>query len=164
MAKWGNVKYEELKKLKSNLDKMVEETNEEFVEKMAHELANRMLRAVKKKTPVGEYSDLVEFTTREGKHVSFDITQEKVGGTLRRGWQSGNVRKKQGNIFVIEVFNNVFYADYVESGHRVVSKGQTAGFVPGKFMMKISAEDIERLAPQIIEKRLKEYLYRGLRQ
>ena len=58
------------------------------------------------------------------------------------------------------VINPVEYASYVEFGHRqtpgkyvpAINKKLKKGWVPGKFMMTISAEDIQRKAPQIVEK------------
>ena len=68
------------------------------------------------------------------------------------------------------VINQTEYAMYVEYGHRqtpgryvpALGKKLKEGWVPGKFMLTISAEEIQRKSPQIIEKfisqKLGEYL------
>lgn len=110
---------------------------EEF-EKEVIELANRLLRKVKKRTPVGVYEDGTS------------------GGDLRKHWQIGNL-VKEGNGYYIEVFNNLHYAPHVEYGHRTrlgktkypekyKSKGKIA-FVPGRHMLKISVEELNKELP-----------------
>lgn len=123
----------ELKKFRDNLVKL-DKNMDSIIEDCARELAARLLREVKKsgRTPVKT-------------------------GNLRRNWHSTSV-VKHGFTFTILVINQTEYALYVEYGHR---KKDGKGWVPGKFMMTISADDIERKAPQIVEKiiaqRLGEY-------
>lgn len=113
-----------------------------------------------------------------------------VGGTLRRGWTSKTESEaesrgssvdpvtyastlpivRSGNLFRIVIVNPVEYASYVEYGHRqtpgryvpALGKRLKEGWVPGKFMLTISAEEIQRKSSQIIEKfiaqKLGEYL------
>lgn len=88
-----------------------------------------------RKTPVGEYPSLVAFTTKDGKAVSFSVSR-KEGGTLRRGWHDGGT-KRVGNGYESRYYNNVFYAAYVNDGHRVVNrKGETVGYKEGVYMLE----------------------------
>lgn len=151
MAKMGSADFSELKKLQENLNKLAgsEEVRTAFCEACAKELAARLLRAVIKRTPVGVYP----------------AGSGRVGGTLRRGWSAGsdnmqqalnNLRvTKSGGLYTIEITNPVEYASYVEYGHRTSNH---AKWVPGKFMMTISENEIRRIAPQLLEKRLTEFL------
>lgn len=166
----GNVKldYKELVKLKEQIILFGDPTQmDKFFESCAKELAARLLRKVIKRTPVGEYP----------------AETGKKGGTLRRGWTTGssgdsmhdtkqamysnmfggNQTVKQsdmkvnkvGNDYVIEIINPVFYASYVEFGHRTRNH---KGWVEGKFMLTISEDEIRNSAPRILEKKLKNYL------
>jgi len=107
-----------------------------------------------KRTPVGQYDNPVSFVTEDGKKVSFTPHTGKTGGTLRRGWTIGPVAKT-GDTYEIEVINPVYYAAYVEFGHRTADH---SGWVPGRFMMTISEQELERDAPRIIEKALEKKL------
>lgn len=128
----GNVDYQQLIRIQKNMQKLVDTDMDKFCRDMAKELASRMLSRVIKRTPVGVYED------------------GTVGGTLRRGWTVGEI-KKVGLTYEIEVINPVEYASYVEYGHRTVNH---RGWVPGRFMMTISANEVEMLAPNLLEKRL----------
>lgn len=107
----------------------------EELEREIYNLANRMLAKVKKRTPVGVYKD--------GHN----------GGDLRRNWQIGSL-VKEGNGYYIEVFNILDYASHVEYGHRTrlgktdhpdtYKKRGTIDFVPGKHMLKISVEELNK--------------------
>ncbi len=158
--------YRELEKLKEQIEKLNDPTQmDKFFESCAKELAARLLAKVIKRTPVGEYP------AETGKN----------GGTLRRGWTSGeqhwrdgangrtsvtNVSgasgyanslqvNKVGTDYVIDIINPVEYASYVEFGHRTRDH---KGWVEGKFMLTISEEEIQRSAPKILENKLKAYL------
>lgn len=165
-----NVKldYDELAKLKEQIALFGDPTQiDQFFESCAKELAARLLRKVIKRTPVGIYPP----------------ETGKKGGTLRRGWTTsstgdsahdtkqamysnmfGGAQKvttsdmkvtKVGTDYVIEVINPVFYASYVEYGHRTRNH---KGWVEGKFMLTISEDEIRNSAPQILQKKLKNYL------
>lgn len=105
----GGFDFREVIKLQKQMEQM-DRDRDKFYEACVRELAARLLSKVIKRTPVGKYSNpvnftaripakQVEFNTRDGKHVSFN-TKAKVkqvsfkvnkglnGGTLRRGWMS----------------------------------------------------------------------------
>lgn len=156
MARWGRVDFKQLQRLQKKMQKLEHANFEKFCESAAKELAARFLAKVIKRTPVGVYAD------------------EKVGGTLRRGWTAESHReaelsatfgggtgakkyadsmtvKKSGPYYEIEVINPVEYAAYIEFGHRTSNH---KGWVKGRFMMTISADEVETQAPQLIEKKL----------
>ncbi|MEA4972924.1 MAG: HK97 gp10 family phage protein [Candidatus Metalachnospira sp.] len=131
--KWGKVDFKELKQFQKNLEKMRADTDKINTE-IVKELAARVLREVKQKTPA-------------------------VTGELRRNWKVGQAVKKD-NYYEVEIYNHVEYAPYVEYGHRQVAKGKkkVSGWTQGRFMLKISCDDIQSKAPAIVEKRLKKEL------
>lgn len=142
MAKWGKVDYEQLKRLQKKLDKIENKERDEFCKECAKEIATRLLAKVIKRTPVGKYPK----------------GSGKVGGTLRRGWTIDNQElkvQKNGDKYVIEVINSVSYASYVNNGHRTANHN---GWVPGQFFLEISENEIQQLAPKIIEKKIEEFL------
>ncbi|MGV8153425.1 MAG: HK97 gp10 family phage protein [Alkaliphilus sp.] len=139
MAKWGSVDFRELKKLQEKLVRFQKIEQEKFLEKMVKEIAARMLRRVKFRTPVGKYP----------------ASSGKVGGTLRRGWTIDPKITRKGANYEIEIFNPVNYASYVEYGHRTRNH---AGWVTGQFFMTIAAAEVESLTPRILEKRIMQHL------
>ena len=171
----------ELRALSESLKKNQQDWDR-FCEDTVKQLAARLLAKVVKRTPVGKAPEIkkenrtvkVKSVTGKGRARSF-LTAEGVrymkywqgyrGGTLRRRWTVGEVRKI-GNVYQIEVINPIIYASYVEFGHR-----QTPGryvpalgvklkksWVEGKFMLTISESELKREAPTIIERRVKQKL------
>lgn len=138
MAKWGTVDIRELKKLQKRLEQFEKVDMEKLQEQMVKELAARMLAKVIPRTPVGVYPSKLG----------------KVGGALRRGWTIGQVIRN-GDTYEIEVVNPVDYSSYVEYGHRTKNH---KGWVKGRFMMTLSAQELEREAPKIIERALEKKL------
>lgn len=73
---------------------------------------------------------------------------------------------RSGSVFKIEIVNPVEYASYVEYGHRqkpgqyvpALGKKLKKGWVKGQFMMTISEQELQSIAPQILEKRLQKFL------
>lgn len=149
MAKMGGFDAKLLKKFAEELQKL--QDPDAFVESCVKELAARLLRMVIKRTPVGEYPN------KSGKK----------GGTLRRGWtgSKGQASAKGyaddmkvnhfGDTYVVEIVNPVEYASYVEYGHRTADH---SGWVKGQFMMTISEQELERIAPAVLEAKIKKYL------
>ena len=145
----GGFDAKQLKKFAEELQKL--QDPDAFVESCVKELAARLLRMVIKRTPVGEYPN------KSGKK----------GGTLRRGWtgSKGQASAKGyaddmrinhfGDTYVVEIVNPVEYASYVEYGHRTADH---SGWVKGQFMMTISEQELERIAPAVLEAKIKKYL------
>ncbi len=148
MGKMGNFNIDGLKKFRDELNEL--QNPDKFVEACAKELAARLLRLVVKRTPMGEYPK----------------SSGKKGGTLRRGWTGGKRSSAQnyadsltvhhfGDTYIIEIVNPVEYASYVEYGHRTANH---KGWVKGKFMMTISEQELEKIAPKVLENKIKKYL------
>lgn len=148
MARMGNIDCRDMKKLQKELLKLQRSTDE-FIESCAKELAARLLRSVIKRTPTDS-------------------------GQLRGGWTSHKGAGAEGlktrgasqfvdtievhhfdDAYVIEIINPVEYASYVEFGHRTSNH---KGWVPGRFMMTISEQEIQEKAPQILEKKIQKFL------
>lgn len=148
MGKMGKFNFRELKDFEKKLKSMKDP--DVFVESCAKELAARLLAKVIKRTPVGDYPK----------------SSGKKGGTLRRGW-TGEKRASasayvdsltvhhSGDTYVIEIVNPVEYASYVEYGHRTANH---KGWVSGVFMMTISEQELQEIAPKVLERKVKKYM------
>ena len=148
MGRMGTFDCKDFKDFQQQLAKL--QNPDDFVESCAKELAARLLRMVVKRTPVGEYPK----------------SSGKKGGTLRRGWTGEKRSSAQnyadsltvhhfGDTYVIEIVNPVEYASYVEYGHRTANH---KGWVKGRFMMTISEQELEKIAPKVLENKIRKYL------
>lgn len=123
-----------LKALQKRLEKAADAAGKDaFYEAAVKELVARLLALVKKRTPV-------------------------ISGTLRRGWTVGELKKSESG-YEIEVIDPIEYASYVEFGHR--TRGGK-GWVPGRFMMTVSASELEGMAPALLQRKLNAYLKEAL--
>lgn len=138
MGRMGKFTASDLTRLQNQLNKIQAGNAEAFVESCAKELAARLLKKVIKRTPVGDYSK----------------SSGKKGGTLRRGWTIGEIRK-EGGIYKIDIINSTEYASYVEYGHITANHKD---WVQGHFMLTISQQEIQEIAPRILESKIKKYL------
>ena len=84
-------------------------------------------------------------------------TPEKTG-LLKDRWRIGEIQK-QGDSYTIEVFDNTEYASFVENGHRTrKGKGKknsrinSKAWVEGRFMMKLTEDDIAIKMPGYLNK------------
>ena len=150
MGKYGSCNFDGLKDLKRKLEILEKQKAEEFMEACAKELAARLLAKVIKRTPIGQYPS----------------GSGKVGGTLRRGWTAGKNQnaisyaqslqiQHVGDVYKIVITNPVDYASYVEFGHRTRNH---KGWVEGKFMLTISEQEIQTIAPRVLENKIKKLL------
>ena len=137
MARMGKFSCSDLKKLQKQLESL-ETQRDTLMEACAKELAARLLAKVKKRTPVGVYPE----------------NTGKKGGTLRRGWTIGESENING-VYKIEITNLVEYSSYVEFGHRTANH---KGWVEGKFMLTISEQELQNIAPRVLEKKIKQKL------
>ena len=172
MGKMGKFDCKGLKDFQQQLQKL--QNPDAFVEACAKELAKRLLRLVVKRTPVGDYSKEIEVIAKRNskKHKKGDTYKKKVnpsgkkGGTLRRGWTGGKrVSASEyadslkvdhvGDTYVIDIVNPTEYASYVEYGHRTRNH---KGWVKGHFMMTISEQELQKITPKILERKVKIYL------
>lgn len=137
MSRLGNFDCSEFKKMAGSFQKALDErVIERWIKEFLLEMAFRAERKIKKRTPVGVYDD------------------GRTGGNLRRNWQVGNV-ERQGNAYIVEIFNNVEYASHVEYGHMTKNH---KGWVEGRFMATISMQEIESQLPAFLERKQVELL------
>ena len=154
MAKMGNCDFSGFKKFAKQFEKLTQNQMDEFYTSCCKALAARLLAFVIPRTPVGQYP----------------AASGKQGGTLRRGWTSKTTGgsgadaaayaqslqvKKIGSAYQVEIVNPVEYASYVEYGHRTANK---TGWVEGKFMLTLSEQELQKIAPKVLEKKLEAYL------
>lgn len=145
-----NFDYSQLKEYQKKLDKIAD-TLPAFNEAMVKELAARLLRAVKKRTPVAE-----SYSTPYGSHT---------GGELRRNWTVSEVQYNGAKV-TIDVINPTEYAIYVEYGHRqqkgrfvpVLGKRLKQSWVEGRFMLTKSEMELDGKMEAIVRKKLEKWL------
>lgn len=127
-----SINYKELSSYLVSITSMQKEFNE-FLKKFLLEMAERILARVKRKdrTPVDT-------------------------GELRRSWELGEVQGEGQNISV-EILNGMEYATYVEYGHRIVVNGSEVGWYEGRFMLKISIDEVRKQMPLRYEKEFKTF-------
>lgn len=154
MARWGRCDYRQLQNLQRRIEQLQRADMDAFCRRMAKDLAARLLRKVKRRTPVAIYDKPVQFTTRDGTEVSFQPHTGKTGGTLRRGWDIGEVHKN-GDTYEIEVINPTEYGPYVEFGHRTANH---RGWVSGRFMLTMSEQELKAQGPALIQQKLYQFL------
>lgn len=183
MGNMGSFNANQLRRFQGKLNEIKPEDVSGFIDACAKELAARLLATVIKRTLPGDYSKEVEVVAKRDsknhkkgdKYTKRVNPSGKVGGTLRRGWTAktheeaagGSGRKDAkayaesltvnhfGDMIVIEIVNPVEYASYVEYGHR--TRNHT-GWVPGRFMMTISVQEIQNIAPDVLENKVRRFL------
>lgn len=163
MARMGKFGMKELEKLQQKLNEVHEAQVNAFCEACAKELAERLLRKVIKRTPVGDYSDTYDI--EDDGEKKFLVMSDKKGGTLKKAWTSGKIRK-EGTDYIIDIINPMHYATYVEYGHRqtpgryvpAIGKKLKKGWVMGHLMMTYSEKEIQTIAPKLLEKRIEKFL------
>lgn len=176
MGSGGKFDFGQIKQFQSQLEQLQKE-QEQFCKECAEYLAQRLLAKVKKRTPVGVAPKLASKTVKvkgaSGKSRTLLSAQASywsgyVGGTLRRNWTASINRT--GDNYVIEINNPTQYASYVEYGHRqtpgryvpAIRKTLKKAWVPGKFMMTISMQELEKQAPAMIERKLMDMIRRAM--
>lgn len=89
----------------------------------------------------------------------------KMTGRLQNAWMVGAIRKSR-NGYVIEVYNNVEYAEAVEYGHRqqpgrfvpALGKRLKAQTVKGAHMMELSLAELNAVLPGYLKEWLAGFL------
>lgn len=174
----GNVKVnlKDLEKLRDKFEKLNNQIPE-FIKELTNEIAGRLLRAAKEETPTGIYGKEIEIvkkvykyeniegqTTKNGKPKRKRIdtgetkivkgsTSSKTGGTLKRGWTIGEIVETKDS-YTVEVINPVYYARYVEYGHRTSNH---KGWVKGQFMLTIAKKNLESNLEKVVSNKMKKF-------
>lgn len=127
-----SINYKELSAYVSSVTLMKNDFNK-FLREFLLEMADRIIARVKRKdrTPVDT-------------------------GALKRSWELGDVQGEGQNISV-EILNGMEYATYIEYGHRVVRNGVEVGWYEGRFMLKISIDEIRRQIPARYQAEFKKF-------
>lgn len=145
MSNWGSFDFSSFEDWSRQIDKAVaDDAARKMTEQVLLELANRVLRRTKQKTPVDT-------------------------GTLRGNWFVGEV-VRHGDCLEVEIYNPTEYAEFVEYGHRqevgryvpAIGKRLKQSYVQGQYMLTLSVKEVEALAPALIGKRSDEFMRRLL--
>lgn len=118
--------FEEVKQLAEKLKELTIASGR-IHKKVAERIAQLAIRKVKMLTPVDT-------------------------GDLRNNWKYHIV--KEGDTYQIVLYNQVEYALFVEKGHRIVIAGRTVGYVDGQFMLELTEQEMERIAPRMWEREI----------
>lgn len=186
MGRMGNFSTGDLRRFQRELEKLHQNTDA-FLQACAKELAARLLAKVIKRTPVGDYENTYDLED-DGENKFLVESDRKGGTLRRgwtaasqeeaeNGTGSPNAAKVKefvdgmeishsGGIYKIEITNPVEYASYVEYGHRqepgryvpAIGRRLKKAWVPGHFMMTISENQVKRIAPGILEKKIQKFL------
>ncbi|MET3657838.1 HK97 gp10 family phage protein [Sporosarcina psychrophila] len=113
--------FSEMKLMKQNLIELNKMSHVIHL-KVAKRVAQLAIRKVKKMTPIDT-------------------------GDLRNNWKYHIVKK--GDTYTILIYNQLNYASWIENGHRIVIAGKTVGWVEGKFMLKLTKDEMDRIAPNM---------------
>ena len=97
---------------------------------------NEGLADAKRNTPVGQYPP----------------SSGRVGGFMRKSWSVTPTQKTSTGVQK-EMVNTAHYAIFVNYGHRVVNrKGETVGWVPGKFILEKAIKKVEKALVRLFER------------
>lgn len=129
---WGTFDISGIKGLQAKINKIASSDIQKFMIACSKDLAARLLRYATMRTPVDT-------------------------GNLWRNWSQVNNGVEvaySGGVYTVDIINPVEYASYVEYGHRT----RSGGWVPGRFMLKISEDELKGVMPQILEDKILEFL------
>lgn len=130
----------QLEKLAKSFDRFARQDIDRICIDCAEKIALRLLRKVKLRTPVDS-------------------------GRLRDSWRIEGA-KKSGGEYVVEIINSLEYASYVENGHRqepgrfvpAIGKRLVKSYVPGKYMLRISEQEVQKEADKLVQNRVEKAL------
>lgn len=125
-----SIDYKELSAYVSSVTMLQKDFNK-FLRKFLLEMAERILARVKPRTPVDT-------------------------GELKRSWELGEVQGSGKNISV-EILNGMEYATDIEYGHRIVVNGSEVGWYEGRFMLKISIDEVRKQMPARYQAEFKKF-------
>lgn len=148
--------FDEFLDFAQKFNKTLQEEN--FILDVMSRLGNMAISELKANTPVGQYDNTVFFTAvgAGGRFIaSFEGPgTTKQGGTLRRNWEIGDIRK-EGDTYIVEMINNTEYGSWVNNGHR---KSDHSGWIEGQFFVELAFDDIKAQLPQIVGPLYEDYL------
>ena len=173
-SKMGGISSDDMKKLQKKLNKLQQGEADRFLESCAKELAARLLAKVIKRTPVGVYptesgkkgGTLRRGWTSKSHEEAASGSNENNAQTAGKSYAESLKVNHVGGYYVVEIINPVEYASYVEYGHRqqpgryvpAIGKRLKKRWVEGKFMLTISEQEIQKIAPEVLEMKIKNFL------
>ena len=108
----------------------------EIDQRVLNKAVNIGLADAKRNTPVGQYPP----------------SSGRVGGFMRKSWSTTPTQKTSTGVQK-EMVNTADYSGFVNYGHRVVNrKGETVGWVPGKFILEKAIKKVEKALVRLFEK------------
>lgn len=117
------------------------------------DMEKKLLKMIQQDFPE-EFKQLLLDMAHEICNRAKERTKRRTG-RLQDAWRVGNV-KQRGSEWVVEIINDVDYAEPVEYGHRT----RGGAFVPGQHMLELSlAEAAERL-PGYLDAWMSDFLSR----
>ena len=130
----------QLEELAKRIGRFTKQDVDRICIECAKEIARRLLRKVKVRTPADR-------------------------GRLRDSWRIERVYK-DGTEYVAEIINSMEYASYVENGHRqepgrfvpAIGKRLVKSYVPGKYMLRISEQEVQKEADKFVQNRIEKAL------
>ncbi len=142
---------------------------ETFLRKFLLKEALRVLRDTKRNTPVdsgylrnnwqvGDSRYAFRYTTsRKSYKANRTLSRGKFRVVSVKGREPTiNSVRKSGDSLIVEIYNPVEYASYVEYGH--VSQGRVKRWIPGRLMCVMAIENVERKMPRHFNMEFKRWL------
>ena len=169
------IDFSELEKLKDEL-KITEQEFNSFLYKFLLEMANRIIAKTKPRTPLDtgalrsawavETSKVSEKTVRR-KHKNKKSKMYGKYSNTKSYTQEGDILVSgSGENLAVILSNPMEYATDVEYGHRImggIGKKDEIGWHEGRFMLKISIDEVNRQMPSRYKKALNAFcVARGL--
>lgn len=147
-----------LKDFAKRLDRLTAGETQRRCRRLAGELAELLRTEARERTPVGAVPDGLD-------PAALACWSGYEGGTLRGAWTVSEVTA-EGRRYTVAVLNPTKYASFVEYGHRqevgryvpALGKRLTAGWVNGRLMLTLAAEEWERQAPALLRESLERLL------
>ena len=127
-----NINIRELEAFRDRINKLSQVGFDKVEQKLCKNLANRVIRAAVKTTPV------------KSGHLKGNYRMTSIHST--------------GNGYVVKVYNPVKYAPYVEYGHRT----RGGGWCDGKYMLTKATEQVKKNADAIVEREITKEIKRAL--
>lgn len=151
MGKWGNTEFKSLYKLQKNLNEFIEVGRLDVIEDICRELAIRLIVKAQYRTPVDTSALRRAWTTNTEEEAVAGVDVDVVS------YVNSLPITEKGNDYIIEVTNPMYYAKYVEKGHRTRDH---RNWVEGRHFLRISRNEVQEESPAIVAKKLNEELKR----
>lgn len=129
-----------------------------------HKKGEKYLRRVKSST--GKMGGTLRRGWTSKTHEEAEKGSGTPDATMAAQYAQSLKINHNGNNLVIEIVNPVEYASYVEYGHRqtpgryvpAIGKRLKQGWVAGKFMLTISEQEVQEIAPNVLQAKITKFL------